>query len=310
MTTEATTLEVKDLVCRPVNKAVVVSGDGGNGGGVTVHHGDVIFRGSDMHASSSSFCNNRSCDRKFVYRLYMNVRNIINYALGCIDREYDRARRLKSHPHSVIYRIGMPIAPDRMDDEVRAYVDESRQDAKSSLPVRNFVIDRSADIAKRLQDKKSRENIVILDGIVESCLVYQISLRSMLTLRRYLEEHSTRFYEIHTQYDELLKRVNEEGDAARNNVELWTKVSETQDVLDEHKTTIQRLVNQVPFFVSRIREENDFIDLYGGIDDTVAIHSLLRSDFARNEIDRNASVTLKNAYSKVHHSWADFPRDS
>lgn len=261
---------------------------------------------SPLTAQSSSFCNNRSCDRKFVFKLYMTVRGIIDYSLGYIDREYNRAKSLKSHPHSVIYRIGMPIAPDRLDEEVRAYVEESRHDEKSSLPVRNFVIDRSADIVKRLRDNKSRENIVIIDGVVEACLVYQISLRSLLSLRRYIEEHSTRFSEIHTQYDGLLQKLDDSNN--RNDADLWAKISEMQDVLDEHKTTIQRLVNQVPFFVSRLREENDFINLYGNIDDTKMLHSLLQSEFVRNEIARNGSTTLKNAFSKIRHSWQDFQK--
>lgn len=268
----------------------------------------VCATGHELTAQSSSFCNNRSCDRQFVYRLYTKVRGIVDYALGYIDREYNRARKVKSHPHSVIYRIGMPVSTNRLDEEVRAYIAESRQDQNSSVPVRNFVIDRAVDIAKRMQDNKPRENIAIIDGIVEACLVYQISVRSLLSLRRYIEEHCSRFTEIHTEYDGLLKRLEDSNN--RNDADLWAKISETQDVLDEHKTMIQRLVNQVPFFVSHIREENDFINLYGNIDDTKMIHSLLQSDFVRNEVERNGSPTLKNAFQKIRHDWKDFREES
>lgn len=250
--------------------------------------------------TSNSVCNNRSCDRKFVYNLYMKIRGIVDYALRFIDYEYNRARSLKSHPHSVIYRIGMPISPNRLSDETRAYVEESRNDEKSSLPIRNFVIDRAVDIVKRIQNNKPRENIVIIDGVIEACLVYQISLNSLLSLRRYIDEQSMQFYEIHTRYDNLLKQYED-----NKNDDMLPKIVEMQDSLDEQKTTIQRLINQVPFFVSRIREENDFTNLYANIDDTKMIHSFLTSDFVGNEIDRNGSTTLKNAYNNLKHNWQD-----
>lgn len=252
--------------------------------------------------TSNNPCNSRSCDRKFVYNLYMKIRGIVDYALRFIDYEYKRAQNLKSRPHSVIYRIGMPISSNRLSDETRAYVEESRNDEKSSLPIRNFVIDRAIDIVKRIQDNKPRENIVIIDGVIEACLVYQISLNSLLSLRQYIDEQSMQFYKIHTEYDDLLRQYEND----KSNDDLLAKITEMQDVLDEEKTTIQRLINQVPFFVSRVREENDFANLYSNIDDTKTIHSFLTSDFVRNEIERNGSATLKNAYKKLKHNWQDF----
>lgn len=271
---------------------------------------------SSTSASSCSLvpvrqiCNDRTCDRQLVYKLFRQMRNVIDEALAKIDDELQRGFNLKRHPHSVIYRIGMRVSRDNLSDEVRAYVDESHTDQTSNVPLRNFVIDRAVDMIRRLRDDKPAENLAIIDGVIEACLVYQISLHSLLGLRRYIEVQSARFNEIHAKFDDLLQRYEsaKANDNEQQASEMWSKITETQDVLDEQKTVLQRLINQTPFFVGRAREEHDFMSIYDNIDDTETIHMFLMSDFVKNEIARSESNTLRNAYSKIKHYWRDFAK--
>lgn len=267
--------------------------------------------------ANREICSQDKCDRKLVGKVYKGIIDLVYSCLDNIEAELRRGFRLKKHPHSVVYRIGMPVPLNRLSDEVKAYVNEAKNDQSSSVPIRNYVIERTLDMIKRMRDDRQKENLMVIDGVVEACLVYQIAVDSLLGLRGYLDEASKRFTVTHKQYDEMLrqfqtaKQTQASSDEQANGgsellTAMWQEISNMQDQLDEQKLILQRLINQVPYFISRVKEEHDFMGLYNDMDDTIAIHVFLVSAYVRNEVQQHGNESLKQAYSKIKHHWRDF----
>lgn len=259
--------------------------------------------------SNREICGPEKCDRKLVNKVYKGVIELVYSCLDNIEAELRRGFRLKKHPHSAVYRIGMPVPLNRLSDEVKAYVNEAKNDQSSSVPIRNYVIERTLDMIKRLRNDKQKENLMVIDGVTEACLVYQIAVDSLLGLRGYLDDASKRFTATHQQYDEMLKQFETARKTSTVSdliASMWQEISAKQEELDEQKVVLQRLINQVPYFVSRIKEEHDFMALYNDVDDTIPIHMFLTSQFVRSEVEQHGNDSLKQAFSKIKHHWRDF----
>lgn len=256
----------------------------------------------------SRICSQSNCNRDLIAELFQKLNNVTRDVIEAVDAELKRGNDLKRHPHSCVYRYGLPMNAKQLDDDSKAYLAETRDQSATALPLRSYVIERTVDVIQEMAQDKVNENLKIIENVIEACLVYQIAYKSLIGLRTSLDLEMNQLWMKHYEYDTLLQKIQT---AQSNNEEaavkvLWAAIVSMQDELDQQKIVVQRLVNHAPFFVSRVRDEHDFMMLYGNVDDTVFIHEFLTKDFVQNEIQRYGSPTLKNAYSKIKHKWTDF----
>lgn len=249
------------------------------------------------------------CDRRVAYTLYQDLQTAVNKSVEPINVELRRAQNYKAHPHSVVFRVKVNLSQRQSRDaDVQTYSRETKQVLNEDL-VQSHLIDRSVDVIARLQDDRPVDNIRIVEGVLEACLVFQIGLRTLIDLQGYIHDEMARLDNIHANYDSLLAQYEsavKSGDSSLN--DIANQISKTQNQLDSQRIVLQRLVNQIPFTVSAVRNENDFMDIYGDVDDTVVIHNFLQSSYVKNVL--NDSPILARMFARLKHHWHDFQPDS
>lgn len=252
-------------------------------------------------------CQNNVCDRRTAYSLFQDMQNVITRNLQLIAVELKRAQNYKSHPHSVVFRIRVNFSqPQSRDGDIEAYASESRQTRQTVEAVQPFIIDRAVEVISRIQDERPVENVRIVEGVLEACLVFQIAVRSLVDLQGYIYSELSRFNSIHSQYDELLAQyetatANNDSDGIN---ELAGDISRMQNRLDGQRLVLQRLVNQIPFTIAPVRNENDFMDIYNRVDDTVVIHNFIESEYVQGLLKKTPA--LRRVFDRLHHTWQDF----
>lgn len=257
-------------------------------------------------SSVSKLCTWKECDRKFVLQKYLTLKESVDSSLGSIDKELQRGQRLKQHPHSVVFFVDLPL-PRSLPDQTRAYVDDVRTHANQQMVLRNYVVDRTVDVIRRLNDDSVEDNMNVIDRVVEFCLLYQIGVDSLIGLHDNIEREFQKIGEMHVEYDKVLHAY--EVALSNNDEEAMSyqmkRVSDSQYKLTDEVAMLQRLFNQIPFALAPVRAEHDFVERYG-TDDSVAVHKFLGSDYTTNLIRDRGSSSLQNAYSKIKHHWRDF----
>lgn len=252
-------------------------------------------------------CQNNVCDRRTAYSLFQDMQNVITRNLQLIAVELKRAQNYKSHPHSVVFRIRVNLSqPLSRDGDVEAYASESRQTRQTVEAVQPFIIDRAVEVISRIQDERPVENVRIVEGVLEACLVFQIAVRSLVDLQGYIYSELSRFNSIHSQYDELLGQyetatANNDSDGMND---LAGDISRMQNRLDGQRLVLQRLVNQIPFTIAPVRNENDFMDIYNRVDDTVVIHNFIESEYVQGLLKKTPA--LRRVFERLRHTWQDF----
>lgn len=252
-------------------------------------------------------CQNNVCDRRTAYSLFQDMQNVITRNLQLIAVELKRAQNYKSHPHSVVFRIRVNLSqPQSRDGDVEAYASESRQARQTVEAVQPFIIDRAVEVISRIQDERPVENVRIVEGVLEACLVFQIAVRSLVDLQGYIYSELSRFNSIHSQYDELLAQyetatANNDSDGMND---LAGDISRMQNRLDGQRLVLQRLVNQIPFTIAPVRNENDFMDIYNRVDDTVVIHNFIESEYVQGLLKKTPA--LRRVFERLRHTWQDF----
>lgn len=265
--------------------------------------GDIV----ETACTSDPPCLSAICDRRTAFTLYQDMQNAITQSLDPIDVELKRAQNYKSYPHSVVFRVKINLLQQQTKDaDVQAYAADSKQQNSNVDVVQPFLIDRSVEVIARMQDDRPGDNVRIVEGVLESCLLFQISLRILIDLQTYIHDEMNRFNDVHSSYDKLLARYEEAAaskDSGQMN-KLADQISHVQNQLDGQRLVLQRLVNQIPFSVSPIRNENDFMDIYGGVDDTVVIHNFLESSYVQNVL--RDSPVLARMFDRLKHHWYQF----
>lgn len=265
--------------------------------------GDTV----ETACTSDPPCLNAICDRRTAYTLYQDMQNAIAQSLDPINVELKRAQKYKSHPHSVVFRVKINLLQQQTKDaDVQAYAADSKQQNNNLEVVQPFLIDRSVEVIARMQDDRPVDNVRIVEGVLESCLIFQIALRILIDLQTYIHDEMNRFNEVHSSYDNLLaqyEQANASNDTGLVN-RLADQISRVQNQLDGQRLVLQRLVNQIPFSVSPIRNENDFMDIYNGVDDTIVIHNFLQSNYVQNVL--RDSPILARMFGRLKHHWYEF----
>lgn len=264
--------------------------------------GDTV----ETACTSDPPCLSAICDRRTAYTLYQDMQNAIAQSLNPINVELKRAQKYKSHPHSVVFRVKINLLQQQTKDaDVQAYAADSKQNNNMDV-VQPFLVDRSVEVIARMQDDRPVDNVRIVEGVLESCLIFQIALRILVDLQTYIHDEMNRFNEVHSSYDNLLAQY-EQAAASKDSGQmnrLADQISRVQNQLDGQRLVLQRLVNQIPFSVSPIRNENDFMDIYGGVDDTVVIHNFLQSNYVKNVL--RDSPVLARMFGRLKHHWYEF----
>lgn len=264
--------------------------------------GDTV----ETACTSDPPCLNAVCDRRTAYTLYQDMQNAIAQSLDPINVELKRAQKYKSHPHSVVFRVKINLLQQQTKDaDVQAYAADSKQNNNLDV-VQPFIIDRSVEVIARMQDDRPVDNVRIVEGVLESCLIFQIALRILIDLQTYIHDEMSRFNEVHSSYDNLLAQYEQAAASKDSGLlnRLADEISRVQNQLDGQRLVLQRLVNQIPFSVSPIRNENDFMDIYGGVDDTVVIHNFLQSNYVKNVL--RDSPVLARMFGRLKHHWYEF----
>lgn len=252
-------------------------------------------------------CPGAICDRRTAYTLYQDMQNAITQSLDPINAELKRAQKYKSHPHSVVFRVKINLLQQQTKDaDVQAYAADSKQQNNNLDVVQPFIIDRSVEVIAHMQDDRPVDNVRIVEGVLESCLIFQIALRILIDLQTYIHDEMNRFNEVHSSYDNLLAQYEQATTSKDSSLvnKLADQISRVQNQLDGQRLVLQRLVNQIPFSVSPIRNENDFMDIYGGVDDTVVIHNFLQSNYVKNVL--RDSPILTRMFNRLKHHWYEF----
>lgn len=255
----------------------------------------------------SKLCTWQSCDRKLVFEEYLALKNSVDSSLQSIDNELIRGQRLKAHPHSVVFFVDLPL-PNNVSSQARAYVNDVRShSAQTPMALRNFIVERTVDIVRRLNSNSSAELLDVIDHTVEFCLLYQISIDTLLGLHENIDLQFNKIGQMHVAYDKLLHTYEI---ALSNNDEpamafLTKQISDAQYALMDEVAVIQRLFNQVPFAMAHARSEHDFCEWYG-VDDSVPVHQFLSNDYTKKQVNDHGTKALQVAYSKLKHHWRDF----
>lgn len=249
------------------------------------------------------------CDRETAFVLFNAVQGKVSGALLEIQDAINRSRSLKRYPYAMFYRKILVSSETGSPATNTPWAAGSAEMNK----IKNTIYERASDTLANIKFEYEATNLDLVRMIVDSCLRYQIAVRNLVSLARYLSESLDRFNKTHLLYDDMLKKLQKMPDKSilgANQSESTSAVLPTmeqmvdvQNNLEITKETLQKFLNQVPSQLASLRIEIDLMNIYDNVDDTVKLHRFFGNQYIKSLMQQTASPTLRGAYQRICHSW-------